>query len=464
MTNYISSITPYKLGSSLRVSVLVFLLFLACYSSLSSAQQDFPNTDVHQSLLKKLQTFATKTGMQVPTDLQDKDALIKLAQKITRNKKDLKLSPEETQIALQIMQSFSGQLVRSKNSPLSTDADTNNLSQDDVLKQRIAAMAAEDKNPMANQMMALLKQQQSQNMQEFDEEEIEQEEEKQHIMEVKNNENPLLQRQRMADEIAAAAGKMREQSEKEIYSKLPIDEKLAFILDKEKAPQLTEVKELLTQGAKINHVPEFTKETALHLAAKHGHLQIVKYLVEKGANTKLYNFKGYTAGQLAERSHYDDVAEFLDPNKEDSIPRYHLTRVQIVGNWQNIENPNDTLRFRKDLTVRINTDSGYEEKKWDPSKTNRNQNFNLVVIFDKKPEMTVTGNGVINSGSSARGHSREILHTFENGDLIISAGNTNKRYVRVAVEGDDMIRRKRENKESIKFDKKTAYSNSEVNQ
>jgi hypothetical protein len=139
--------------------------------------------------------------------------------------------------------------------------------------------------------------------------------------------------------------------------------------------------------------------------------------------------------------------------------------VQIVGNWQNIENPNDTLRFRKDLTVRINTDSGYEEKKWDPTKTNYNQNFNLVVIFDKKPEMmTVTGNGVINSGSSARGHSREILHTFEDGDLIISAGNTNKRYVRVAVEGDDMIRRKRENKESIKFDKKTAYSNSEVNQ
>jgi ankyrin repeat protein len=53
-------------------------------------------------------------------------------------------------------------------------------------------------------------------------------------------------------------------------------------------------------------------QTALHDAAREGHLSVVKLLVERGADVRLKNDKGQTARDVARGEEKMEVAEWLD--------------------------------------------------------------------------------------------------------------------------------------------------------
>ena len=56
---------------------------------------------------------------------------------------------------------------------------------------------------------------------------------------------------------------------------------------------------LIREGQDINEQTQMLKNTPLHIAAKHGHLLIVKFLIENGALPNLANANGLSAYELA---------------------------------------------------------------------------------------------------------------------------------------------------------------------
>ena len=72
--------------------------------------------------------------------------------------------------------------------------------------------------------------------------------------------------------------------------------------------ELIEVKKSLAQGTDVNSVDN-EGYSALHAAAENGYLEVVKYLVEKGANVQ-YKAQ-YTALELAEMAGNNDVVVYL---------------------------------------------------------------------------------------------------------------------------------------------------------
>lgn len=65
----------------------------------------------------------------------------------------------------------------------------------------------------------------------------------------------------------------------------------------------------LNNGADINAIDEYGY-TPLHSAAKNGYLEIVKVLVEQGADVNIRTVDGKTPAQLAE-AEYPQVAAYL---------------------------------------------------------------------------------------------------------------------------------------------------------
>ena len=59
----------------------------------------------------------------------------------------------------------------------------------------------------------------------------------------------------------------------------------------------------------VNSYPDGA--TPLHYAAANGHLEVVKYLVEKGADVKRANENGLTAEEWARQKGHLDVVEYL---------------------------------------------------------------------------------------------------------------------------------------------------------
>ena len=72
------------------------------------------------------------------------------------------------------------------------------------------------------------------------------------------------------------------------------------------------IERLLNAGAPVNRVDTEKRETALHKAAKYGHIDVVSLLLDKGANKHLKNHNRKTACQLARSGGYLEIVELLD--------------------------------------------------------------------------------------------------------------------------------------------------------
>ena len=56
---------------------------------------------------------------------------------------------------------------------------------------------------------------------------------------------------------------------------------------------------LIREGQDVNEQTQTLKNTPLHIAAKHGHLLIVKFLIDNGALPNLANGNGFNPYELA---------------------------------------------------------------------------------------------------------------------------------------------------------------------
>ena len=74
---------------------------------------------------------------------------------------------------------------------------------------------------------------------------------------------------------------------------------------------LNEIKKVITEGVNVNHSDGYGW-TALMCASFAGHEDVVKYLLEHGANKSLVNSHGKTAAQLAEGADAKHVVEVIE--------------------------------------------------------------------------------------------------------------------------------------------------------
>ena len=62
------------------------------------------------------------------------------------------------------------------------------------------------------------------------------------------------------------------------------------------------VRILIREGQDVNEHTQTLRNTPLHIAAKHGHLLIVKFLLENGSQPNLANGNGFSPYELAQQS------------------------------------------------------------------------------------------------------------------------------------------------------------------
>ena len=72
------------------------------------------------------------------------------------------------------------------------------------------------------------------------------------------------------------------------------------------------VQYMLKQDININHTNRKSGFTALMAAACYGRVEIVKLLIENGADQKLKDLKGFTAADFARKMNKKSVLELLD--------------------------------------------------------------------------------------------------------------------------------------------------------
>jgi ankyrin repeat protein len=70
------------------------------------------------------------------------------------------------------------------------------------------------------------------------------------------------------------------------------------------------VKILVENGANVN-ITDYNRNTPAILAAKYGFLDILKYLVEKGADINMMDYDGITPLKAAEKYGRSEVVEYL---------------------------------------------------------------------------------------------------------------------------------------------------------
>ena len=81
-------------------------------------------------------------------------------------------------------------------------------------------------------------------------------------------------------------------------------------------------------------------ETALHIAAKNGQLEIVKYLMDqKTIDKEPKNNRGETPSDLAKENGHEDIVEFMENS------------IQIVPTMEQNDQPEDPPEVSKQLTT-----------------------------------------------------------------------------------------------------------------
>jgi ankyrin repeat protein len=80
----------------------------------------------------------------------------------------------------------------------------------------------------------------------------------------------------------------------------------------------------------MNEQTQQLKNTPCHIAARHGHFLIVKYLAEAGANITLTNKDGQTAFDFAEDSKRQIELQLANSKNKIGGPGFDYGKVQIT--------------------------------------------------------------------------------------------------------------------------------------
>ena len=71
------------------------------------------------------------------------------------------------------------------------------------------------------------------------------------------------------------------------------------------------IQRYLDSGVSVDKQGFITREAALHLASRAGHLHVVKFLVEKGANMNIKNKGGANPIHIATWDNHEEIVRFL---------------------------------------------------------------------------------------------------------------------------------------------------------
>lgn len=124
------------------------------------------------------------------------------------------------------------------------------------------------------------------------------------------------------------------------------------------------VRYLISKGADVNKqaLPDGDLETPLIDAADNGHYEIVKLLLESGADPLIYNNDGYTALTKIFNIHkddegYDDIIKILEEahSKEKGAQKTNVSTARSPSPDQIVEDPNES--YFKDLLKKKNHSS-----------------------------------------------------------------------------------------------------------
>lgn len=117
----------------------------------------------------------------------------------------------------------------------------------------------------------------------------------------------------------------------------------------------------LDYSERVSHVDNLAGQTPLYYAARRGHLECCKVLIEKGADVSHTDSNGKTAVEFARKAKYTEVADFLGGE---------LRRMRDVGKFshQSYSIEESNLEKRK--------------KKEEAQRTSR-QTYKIVFLNDK---------------------------------------------------------------------------------
>lgn len=84
-----------------------------------------------------------------------------------------------------------------------------------------------------------------------------------------------------------------------------------YLLYQAKKGDMKEIRRSLAIGRSINFM-DYDKRTALHMAASHGRMKVVKYLINHGAITNIQDRFGNTPADEARANGYEDIQKYID--------------------------------------------------------------------------------------------------------------------------------------------------------
>lgn len=84
-----------------------------------------------------------------------------------------------------------------------------------------------------------------------------------------------------------------------------------YLLYQAKKGDMKEIRRSLAIGRSINFM-DYDKRTALHMAASHGRMKVVKYLINHGAITNIQDRFGNTPADEARANGYEDIEKYID--------------------------------------------------------------------------------------------------------------------------------------------------------